>query len=186
MRKTIILFFVTFCITSLSCSCKKELLSPDSPSILTVLTPNGGELYSAGQLITVRWGTTHAPPGHYVIAQLINTSASNIVTSVILYPEYSVPTSVGLATFNDGTERYRIPWQHRDDGMELYANGITTKTFTIRLTLGLIDGDGIWNAQEVPVEGVSKSSFTIQPSSLPDGCTTNTGYSETTGQPCFQ
>ena len=184
MKKAVILFFAVSSLVL--ASCKKQLVSLDGPPVLTVLTPSGGELYAAGQLVTVRCGTRHVPAGSHVIARLINTAPGKPAVSVMLYPEHSVATSRGLATVNDGTERYRLPWQHGEDGEQLYANGITARTFTLQLSLGTIGTDGVWNAGTAPIEGVSKTAFTVKPSSLPDGCTTDQGYSETTGLPCFQ
>jgi hypothetical protein len=77
-----------------------------TPSI-TVLAPNGGESYSAGQGIPVKWKTCNMPKGFLVTAQLNNSVANTGISP--LRPENIVNSSTSNTTANDGQEIFYLP-----------------------------------------------------------------------------
>ncbi len=164
-------------------ACKKDVTS-NTPS-LTIVSPNGGEVFRAGQTINVKWDAKNIPSGTLIAAQIVNKQTNKPIVGIALHPTNAVTSSIGDVTANDGEEAYQVPWQYSQDGNMLYKDGISTTTFTIQLVVGAVDGSGIWSIPNgVIIDAVSGHPFTVLPSVLPDGCLTNSGYSITTGQPC--
>lgn len=75
--------------------------TPASPSI-TVLSPNGGEIWQMGATHTVRWGTSNYPANTPVSVVLLKRTSQNPMV-------YDAIQILAEATANDGTENFLIP-----------------------------------------------------------------------------
>jgi len=123
-----------------------------------VLSPNGGEVYQAGQQITVKWESCNSPSNSVLIG--LSSSFNSSVNDEI------------STTSNDGQETINIPFSG-GAGNQPLASG---NYYKIGISLG-----GNPNLKDL-----SDNTFTINNSvnNLPPGCTSPVGYSSTTGQSC--
>ena len=84
--------------------------STSTPQI-RILSPNGGELYTAGQQILIKWTSCNIPSGYGVSANLIrNTGYSSTAgfEPVTTIPESGMTIASGV-TANDGQELWNLP-----------------------------------------------------------------------------
>ena len=134
-----------------------------TPSV-TILSPNGGEVYQVGQTVTIQWTavgiSSNAPiqigirdsrfssqitAGEFMVVNTTNATQSY---------SFTIPSVMGQLSFNHlGGKVYSVV---------IYANG--------GLPTGAFDQ--------------SDSTFTISVPNLPGGCVSDFGYSATTGIPC--
>ncbi len=77
----------------------------NSPSTITVLSPNGGEEYTRGGQMTVTWSSCNIPKYVAVILNSATSTSWHQGTPVIL----AEGTPTGPSTPNDGTEVFTIP-----------------------------------------------------------------------------
>jgi len=70
---------------------------PSSPSSITVLSPNGGEVYTAGQEITVKWESCNVSQTSQVIVALHQNGGWENVTNLT------------ISIDNDGVEVFTLP-----------------------------------------------------------------------------
>ncbi|MFA6515187.1 MAG: peptidoglycan-binding domain-containing protein [Candidatus Paceibacterota bacterium] len=133
--------------------------STATPSI-TVLSPNGGEVYQSGQQITVKWKSCNSTVANVLIG----------LRSTVLNEGVEITT-----TQNDGEEKVTLP-TYMGQGNQPLVSG---NYYKIGIELG---GNPNWSDN-------SDNTFTINSLStstiLPDGCNSSVGFSATTGLPCF-
>ncbi|MDP3174552.1 MAG: peptidoglycan-binding domain-containing protein, partial [Phenylobacterium sp.] len=82
-------------------------VNPNLPCALTapvsikVISPNGGQTYTAGQQVTVKWSSCNIP------------TTANLQFSLFMYYPANNPTATGfpltLSTLNDGQETFNLP-----------------------------------------------------------------------------
>ena len=137
----------------------------NSPSII-VLSPNGGEVWPVGFSQTIKWSTQGLPTGSKIMIQLRGWSyplstidLATVSASDKLY-SWTVPSSLSAGDYR--IEIYHIGSSGTpSDGL---AKGISQDSFTI-----------------------TSSTTTTQPPvviNLPAGCTSTSGFSQTTGESC--
>lgn len=129
-------------------------LCSEIPSI-TILSPNGGEVYQVGQQITVKWISSNYPSSSLVLIGL---------SSSLVNEKQEVST-----TANDGQETITIPTSAFQGESPLSPGNY----YKIGIALG-----GNPNLSDY-----SDNLFTIN-SSTDDGCSNSEVYSSTTGQAC--
>lgn len=133
-----------------------------TPSV-TLNSPNGGEVFTVGQQITMTWQTNcfnlSVPLVGFDLAVCINNSCSNTFTF----------SANGL--LNDGIETLTIP------------NSVSSgNNYKIRIYAY----DPLYINPPYPLADYSDGLFTISSNpSLPTGCNSASGYSSVTGQPCW-
>ncbi len=93
--------------------------STDTPGI-TVISPNGGEVYTAGQQMTVTWTSCDVPLNHDAIIGLFNVDNNTVI---YFTDDPNIPT---ISTPNDGEETFPIP-------TSAYS-GLITGNYKIRLS----------------------------------------------------
>ncbi|MFA5841290.1 MAG: peptidoglycan-binding domain-containing protein [Candidatus Paceibacterota bacterium] len=71
---------------------------PVTPSI-TLLSPNGGEIFTAGQQMTVRWQSSNVPTTEGLVIQMIQANSINDIIGSWIVLTYSTPND-GIETFN--------------------------------------------------------------------------------------
>ncbi|MES2930666.1 MAG: hypothetical protein V4665_02700 [Patescibacteria group bacterium] len=146
-----------FTIRSLASSLPSVCGRLATPSI-TVLSPNGGETFVAGQKIEVKWKSCNIPANERVSIQIERGIGIN---------DWSQSANFDLgATINDGSETFTVPT------FPVYGR-------LFRVSMGTINLVGAQGDR-------SDSAFTITKdgSGYPTGCTSSIGYSSTTGMPC--
>lgn len=135
--------------------------NPSSVPSITVLSPNGGEVYTVGQNVNFTWKSCNIPSTVHLNVQLI--SENNPEDSFSSLCEGGSSTW-GEACLNDGQQK-----------LETSRPGV--------YKLNIVTREG------VAVSDMSDNSFTIKNSEistvLPDGCNSAAGFSPTTGLPCF-
>jgi peptidoglycan hydrolase-like protein with peptidoglycan-binding domain len=137
-------------------------ISPTAP-VLQVVSPNGGETYTEGQQITVKWNTQNIPASATLTLNLLSHT-----NPTAMHP---LRNDAGNVTFsNDGEETVLLPppafgWH----------NGLNYKVrILVTGTPSMVDDSdnyfSITTANSNPV--------------LPAGCTSTVGFSPVTGMPC--
>lgn len=158
--------------------------SPTAP-VLKVVSPNGGETYTEGQQITVKWNTQNIPASAILTLNLLSQTNPTAM--------YSLSNDAGNYTFsNDGQETVILPppafgWHN---GLNYKVRVFVTGTAPSMAD----DSDGSFSIQTATTPSVTLpagctstagySTTSGQPCSLPDGCSANSGFSSITGQPC--
>lgn len=143
--------------------------SASAPSV-TVLSPNGGETYTAGQQVTVRWTSCNIAP-ETLLQILLNGPFPGGESIDLTAIAGDVPNS-GMATLllpiqgsgNSGSGH--LEWYQMQYG----------KYFKIRINQ-VQSPTGVFASDD------SDNLFTINASTT-NGCESGTNYSTTTGQPC--
>jgi hypothetical protein len=137
-------------------------VNPEAPSI-TVLTPNGRDMYEVGQQINVTWNSTG-----------ISANSNNIDITLHGYNANGVivwSKELSSFTFNDGQEKVILPTN---------LGGVPFgKNFVIS-----VGTDSTNNPS--PVYDFSDTTFTIGPATdvTNGGCSNGEVYSSTSGQAC--
>lgn len=147
------------------------------PSI-TVLSPNGGETYVMGQSIVIKWSTCNAKEGQTVslsigkevpLAQ--NNGISGAINPLVSFYPYQIT--------NDGAETVILSGSSTN-GDWPFTSG---NNFKVSATLNPLSTNTI----ETPyVQDSSNNLFTINSSSIGNGCSNGEKYSSTTGQMCTE
>ncbi len=142
-----------------------------TPSI-TVLSPNGGEVYQAGQQITVKWKSQNLPQDAKI--RVILESPRDLVSS-FNPPTYYVSNS-GYTTFtlpkeSDFIKGYAIPWGKN------FRFEVAAPNSNVTASLALDFSDNTFSIKELTTDDTT-------PSINVSGCTANSNFSITTGQAC--
>jgi len=133
------------------------------PSI-TVLSPNGGEVYIAGQQITVKWTSCNVP-----------TTNQDVLLYLLNYSQNGTGYSIGNSTVNDGTEVVTLPNNPQQPG----------KYYKIRISLFPVamggsnledDSDNLFTIN-APVSTTISSPYITGTKWLPTIQTSSTAYS---------
>lgn len=112
------------------------------PSI-TVLSPNGGEVLSGGEVYQIKWDGKNFPNNSYVGIVLVDTNSIN----TYLFSDWN-----SSSTVNDGVENWTIP------------SSIPTGSYRIRIWCGIKNSERYCSsdgARNSSVEDFSDASFTI-------------------------
>lgn len=129
---------------------------------ITVLSPNGGETFTTGQQITVRWSTVNMPSDAVVVAQLFNTQ-----TGYELGLDPVTTSSLQNGTSNDGVEMFTLPPNTPSAGATYDTFG---NVFKMRLIVSSATvGNGIGQA----IGDYSNNTFTIQSTGANTACSIN-------------
>ncbi len=135
--------------TIMSDKCVTEQQSPS----VTVLSPNGGEVYQAGQQITVTWSTTGIPAGNNALIILndqVHSMGGDLITS----------------TTNDGIEIVTLPttatWSNMQFGM-FYNVRVSFAPFGGYTGAQLSDASDTLFTIQAPGTACSITSFTANP-----------------------
>ncbi|MFZ2205271.1 MAG: peptidoglycan-binding domain-containing protein [Minisyncoccia bacterium] len=132
--------------------------STSSPSI-TVLSPYGGETYTAGQQMMVKWTSCNLPNGSAITAQLNNPNGTGTIGAISpLTPQNKITTQLVGTTADDGIELFTLP----PLGNSIYGYG---KNFNIYLTVHYLQPSGNWGSGTNVIYGQSNNLFTINSSS---------------------
>jgi hypothetical protein len=132
-----------------------------APSI-TVLSPNGGEVYQAGQQISVKWTTGNVPQG-WRPSIVLDDKRTNSIGGIILAQN----------TENDGTEVVNLPSSTTWTGMEYgtfyqvrvaFANGGGSGSFDYA-----DESNNLFTIQTPSTSGCAINSFTADPMTIPVG-----------------
>ncbi|MDB5254766.1 MAG: hypothetical protein JWL92_142 [Candidatus Nomurabacteria bacterium] len=183
--KKLVIFVLSILLTITSCKKEDVVIDPVSTApYLTIISPEGGQTFFAGQYITVKWKSGNLPPGHLIGAMIINNQFEiSSKVAISMYPQKRVPTSVSVLTNDDGEEVFRIPADEGDVGNFLYENGTSHgKSFTICLTYS--DPS---NPKDVGINSTALSEskmFTVTKAPLYPGCTSTVGVSTIDKHPC--
>jgi hypothetical protein len=165
-----ILLVAAVMVTSLM-SCKKEKDVTPIPSITLKVSDI---VYHPNDKILVSWKTTDMPPGSYVIAELYSPLANNGRGGYIpLIPQNYIGSPDGDQTANDGQETFTLP-EINPQNPDFVPYTQYGKIFEIYLTAQYQSSSSYINVYQY------SQLITI----VPDGCTSNTGYSRTTGTSC--
>jgi len=97
----------------------KLVCKPTDPATIRVDSPNGGEVFTAGQQITVRWSSCNVPASSQVIVLLESS------TGVIPYLTND-PNIPSILSSNDGIETFVIPTSN--------YSGLTPGLYKARVT----------------------------------------------------
>ena len=143
---------------SLTVSYINRLTTSTTPSI-TVLSPNGGETYTAGQQITVKWNSKYIGSNEKISVSIYKKGAQ-------LSQEGS---PYGYTTTNIGSYNWIIP------------KDINSNQYEVSVGYILTNGNAVYDNSDNYF--TITSSATIPP--FPEGCTSVAGYSMTTGLPCY-
>lgn len=124
--------------------------------VITVVSPNGGEVYEVGQSMVVNWKSSTVSTKEYVLIEMIRVDTNNNYVGHWIVLSNSTP--------NDGRESFVL---NKD----------------------LVSGQYLLAVKKISgaADDISDDSFTIissTSSNLPDGCSSSTGYSRTTGESC--
>jgi hypothetical protein len=183
--KTIVLFYL---IAGMSCSsCKKEgqLKLSAADTAITILSPNGGETYYAGNYITIKWKGSNLPTGTVITAGLQNINGTGVV-EYGLKPQHPAKSDVTGSTDNTGEEIFQLPvdtvsiYHEKMWGM-MYTYG---KSFKVSLTAVFPHAGKSILLNNLFRASHSEDFFTVIAPVYPAGCISSIGYSTTTGQPC--
>lgn len=146
--------------TRMSYRCVQNTTTPS----ITVLSPNGGEVYQVGQQIPIKWTSTNIPATATINIILNNTSS-----------EVSKNKSQSLGSvLNTGSTVVTIP---------SYLLSVLGKYFKITLDYTpyftiVADSNAVHASDD------SNNTFTITTSITEDGCLNGEVYSSTTGAKC--
>lgn len=134
---------------------------------LQIINPAGGEVYQKGGNITADWKDCNIPSGAFVLAQLYSVATG--------YEHGTVPLTVLAGSSNltqdDGHELFNIP---------SYSSAIVSGQYKLDIIVNTPNNS-------TPVIRTLSNVFTIKDatnSNYPAGCSSNNGYSATTGQSC--
>lgn len=164
----------TPCPTGSSASVTTTINVGDITSIpsITVLSPNGGEVYRVGQQIPVKWKTTSIP-------------ADAKITPVFIYVDDN--DEEGSEIHNGGAQSLDHVLNTGSTLITPPAGFLNTlgKHFKIKLAY---NSSYVTDRNGINVSDSSDDTFTITnigtSSDFPAGCTSNSGFSETTGLAC--
>ncbi|MFA6999554.1 MAG: Ser-Thr-rich GPI-anchored membrane family protein [Candidatus Paceibacterota bacterium] len=132
-----------------------KCLNNSTPSI-TVLSPNGGESYVLGQDFVPRWNVSGMSTSDEITVELEDTITKN---QIVIGKKFGTDTTVGT----------KLPVD------SIWGLG---NHYKIRITAENSSGNTI-------AQDYSDNLFTINSTDgLPAGCTSNSGYSSTTGVSC--
>lgn len=140
----------------------------DSNPSITIISPNGGEVYKVGEEIKVKWRSVGIPENDYIQVNLFNEVDKK---------EYQVGI---IQTLNDGEEMFALP--KRDWDGTLIAGGQKYK-----IGLWTIKGEGFPTHLDYSDNLFSIVDKNIQPSPITtyEDCKAGSVYSRTTGQKCL-
>jgi hypothetical protein len=142
--------------------------STDAPWI-QVLSPNGNEVYTAGQQITVKWRSCNLPTPNVITAQLNNKNNTGLYGGRVIVPQTTTQSTVSDSTQNDGQEIFTL----LPVGDGIYGHG---KNFEILLAVHYYQ-NGVWG---------SWTSFTDQSDNLfTINAPRTVGGSTSAGLPCL-
>ncbi len=147
-----------------------DCMSNSSPSV-TVLTPNGGEVYQAGQQIEVKWKSCNIPNTDLVDIAIQHYSPLGNGIGGANYAHNM--TQLGVA--NDGIETVILPTQYSNRPFGKYFKVLVIKHPYSTSNTTYDTSDELFTIN-------SSSPFS---STFPAGCNSAVGYSGTTGLPCF-
>ena len=137
----------------------------NTPSI-TVISPNGGETYQAGQQITVKWTSNNIAPSSLVSIFLRGSVANGTESGVKLGP----------STINDGEEVFTLTSKY-DYYLKVYVKN------KYKIEIDVTSDDAILGRNHV--YDYSDNYFTINTNlTTDDGCLPGYFYSSTTGEKC--
>ncbi len=137
--------------------------SLSQPSI-SVISPNGGEVYTQGQQFTVKWITCNAPAGAIVMVNLDNFHPGPGTMGATLIPQNSVFGGGNTTpTQNDGQEIYTIPTPQINSGI-----APSTK---YKVRAHLATGSSVGNINTLSYD-YSDNYFTINGQSQQSSCVT--------------
>ncbi len=155
-------------------------LKPDPNISLKLLSPNGGEVYSPGEKIEVKWESKNVPENTKIYLHIISINPGGRSDQTLSQlPDYS-------PTINDGKEFVYIPQL----GHGFYGKNDPFGTkYKISLTSDTISTcDSTLICYKTDPTDLSDNFFTIQKADGPiigDGCGGGGLYSSTTGLACF-
>jgi hypothetical protein len=111
MKRIILIGLVAISATSCT-SCRKEnqqtFNSHSGDSTITIISPNGGESYHAGDWVLIKWKGTNLPANTVVTAGLDNI-AGNSDYGRGMIPKHPAQSDVGGATSNTGEALFQLP-----------------------------------------------------------------------------
>jgi hypothetical protein len=169
-------------------SCQKggEVRPGVSLAKITISSPDGNGTYTAGDYVDVRWNSKNLPKGSYIAAEAKVYLPNGVDWYAIPLKPQTVaaipPRDVVDVTADDGEEIFRLPSE--SDGAWFYQENGYGRHFKISLYAVYPNENGVLSLESPAPNGDSKDLFTINPQVLPDGCSSTSGYSTTTGQPC--
>ncbi len=168
-------------------------ISTSQKRSVTVISPNGGEVYRAGQQITVTWSTHNIPSTETIRINLTSGSAFAGVVDTINDGSETIilPTNTYMGNGNPwwsgmvygSTFKVFVGWLSPQAG-NAGVSDLSDKVFTIEAPRTT----DTTTSPNLPSGCTSTSGYSTtsgQPCNLPEGCTGQNGYSTTTGQPCI-
>ena len=162
---------------TIACPNMLQKCTPSTQPSITVTSPNGGETWQTGTNHTITWSSANLPNDSTVSIYLLPLDANGNILSKGVLLNSNGSNDPSLYTYiqaSAGSYSWTIyPW---------VAKEIVTSTGSSDMShLKIqISDDGKTGAYDR-----SDSAFSIVASTtLPPGCTSTSGYSSTTGQPC--
>ena len=139
-----------------------QCISGNPSQTITLQSPYAGQAFQIGGTMQVSWTTSNVPTGNAVWLQLHADGSSATIA----------PITLGI---NDGNESVVLPTTSSQN-----YSALTPGVY--RVTISTLGTDGV-----TPVVSDASTTITLvgnNTSYYPDGCTSLTGYSTTTGMPC--
>ena len=172
MKKNVLLGLIA--ITAMACSSKKSPGNSLAAPSITVLSPKNGEVFHAGQYVTVKWKSSNLPKGTLIELQLANyTGGKKIVIGELVPQTIARSLHTNYYTVDDGEEVVQIPSDTSFYGRSLYhrsdLNASYGKTFKFSVsaitptTLAFFTTGHIPATVEGPVVASSEDFFTVTP-----------------------
>ena len=154
-------------------------MNPSTPSI-TVLSPNGGEVYTAGQQITVKWRSVNNPYTPKHVAVMLYDDNAGYSNGYSYYLSGNLYNNVGSPDTGSLTANLP-PLDHISVNSGDPVKFKPGNNFKIRVSMYPVEYTSYKDSSD---NYFTINSGTVDPN-LPPGCTSATGYSMTTGLPCY-
>src|SRR3989344_6015516 len=154
-------------------------MNPSTPSI-TVLSPNGGETFKPGQQITVKWRSVNNPYTPKHVAVMLYDDNAGYSNGYSYYLSGNLYNNVGSPDTGSLTANLP-PLDHISVNSGDPVKFKPGNNFKIRVSMYPVEYTSYKDSSD---NYFTINSGTVDPN-LPPGCTSATGYSMTTGLPCY-